>query len=250
MAQKERLAEAGAQIDGAAKTRWRRGGERGAVGEQGIAQQQVDLGERQRRGVLRGIFPGEAAVENQDFVLLEQPVGELLRGVALAAAVQRDAYAADLQMVGVGPGDGEVGAADHQLIEGGGEAGQAFPRGRGFNGSELQRGLALRTVDAHIAQGELRHQPVPLRLDRADMHRQPQRLAADLLDPGAELLRIGQHGVAQGQQARAEHEIHREHEQNSRLKDAGGGAQRKMEQRQGGCAGRKSEVGAKRRNRW
>ena len=78
--------------------------------------------------------------------MLEQPVGELLRGVALAAAVQRDAYAADLEMVGVGPGHGEVGAANHQLIEGGREAGQAFPRGRGFNGSELQRGLTLRRL--------------------------------------------------------------------------------------------------------
>ncbi len=221
VAREQWLMEVGAQFDRSTQAGRRRRAQRQPVAQQTVAQVEIDVVEHQRRGAAHLVGPAHAAVQDQDLALREQPVGEALRGAA-ARGAEVEAYAADLQVGRVGARDGQLHAAERELVEGQLHARQALPRRLCLDRSESQCRTTLRIVDHQIVQRQRRQQPAPARLHAADVHRQAERGTGRALQPRHEMLCIGQHRVAQRCQTDRQQQVDRDDQRDRGLEQPGG----------------------------
>ena len=151
-----------------------------AVAPVAVAQQHIDLVQRQRRGLAQAVVPAHRAAPHHHLGLGKQPVGSAR--VAGGAVGKQQPGHKDAAVCGAA--DVQLGAFDVQLLKP--QAPQRARRHGQHHALQVQRGAALGVEQRHAAQFDGRHQAVALRRQGADAHRHPQ---------GATGLRLQQHPV-------------------------------------------------------
>ena len=137
-----------------------------------VAQQQLHIGQCQRRGGALLVQPAQRAAAHQDLVLAEDPVGGVV-------GAQRGGLGAEQQSAHVQPAGGvaphvEPGILDQQLGEPQLQAQQRRHRQRGLHPRQAQRLAAGGVAQHHVLQLEAGQPATALRSQLPDLHRMPQ----------------------------------------------------------------------------
>ena len=152
-------------------------GRRGGVQPQfmpaaAVAQQQLHVGQRQRRRGALLVQPAQGAATHQDLVLAEDPVGGVV-------GTQRGGLGAQQQAAHVQPAGGvaahiQPGILDQQLGEAKLQPQQRRHRQRSLHPRQAQRLAAGGVAQHHVLQLEAGQPATALRGQVPDLHRMPQ----------------------------------------------------------------------------
>ena len=149
---------------------WRgRGGNAHVVLPAAVAQQHIDVFQRQFGGAALLVGPAQRATTDDDLALRKEPVR---RSVVVACALGESETCHHDAPVRLSA-DVEVGVLDVELFET--PMQQRARRWRHNHAWQLQRGTALGVQERHSKQLEGGNQPLGPRRDGADAHRYPQR---------------------------------------------------------------------------
>jgi len=170
------------------------------VAAQAVAQHQVEVEELQRRRGAQLVDPADAAVEDDELVLLEEPVGRGLGGLRVGRAV--DAEAGDEDAALRVAAQQQLGAVQQQLGETQFEGQQRARRQRGADAGQVQRLPAGGLDDAHVAQVQRGDPSGRSGADGADLHGYPQCLGGLLFELGPPVVDVRQNRPVQCQPGR------------------------------------------------
>ena len=189
-AREQRLVEAAAHAEAVAPARRRRRVEADVVLAQAVANDQLDIGERERLGAARLVDPAQRAGADHELVLPEEPVGgRIVVGAALRA---REVEAGDADSAALVAAHVEARAVDQELREARLEREQRARRQGGEDARQGERDALLGIEDAHVAQLERRHPAARLRADRADADRRAEHGAGARFDVRTPLFDVRQ----------------------------------------------------------
>jgi hypothetical protein len=190
VAREERLVEAAAHAEAVAPARRRRRVEADVVVAQAVADDQLDIGERERLGVARLVDPAQRAGADHELVLAEEPVGgRVVVGGALAA---REVEAGDTDAAALVAPHVEARAVDQKLREARLEREQRTRRQGGEDARQGERDALLGIEDAHVAQLHRRHPTARLRTDGANANRHAEHGAGARFDGRTPLFDVRQ----------------------------------------------------------
>ena len=185
----QRLGEASARAETLAPRGRRRRVEAHLVAAQAVANDDLHVGERERRPVALLVGPAQRPAANDELSLPEEPVG--------GAVVLRVVRCAEVE-----PGDEQVALpvaphfelrpVDQQLLEAHFEREQRARRQRSDDARQRERGAFLRIEKHDVVQLDGRHPATRANADRANLHRNTEHAARSSFDLGAPLRDVRQ----------------------------------------------------------
>ena len=182
VALQQRTAELPAQHEAVAQVRGRRGVQPQLVVAQAVAHHDQHVAQRHRLAAAQLVHPAHAAAAHHQLGLREHPVGRLGVGLRVAGEIE----AGHLPAAGAGAPHLQLRPVQHQLLQP--AAQQRGHRERRHGAGDVQAGLSAGTRQHQVAHGDRRHQAVGARLQRADAHRHPERVAGHLLQARTEFV--------------------------------------------------------------
>ena len=163
----------------------------------GVAHHQQHIAQLQRRRGALLVHPAQHATPDDEFALLEEPIGR-------RAAVHRRACGLHTQArhvpaaLRVAP-HLQARVLDQELIEAQAQAQQRARRQRRRHQRQPQRFAPLGIAQHHVTQRKSRHPAAAAHADAANLHRMPQRPAGLRLDPRTPSVQTGQNQPMQAE---------------------------------------------------